>query len=323
MINTIIMSCIAILRIKRIISSVFLNVGQALCTHCREHTHRAKMFSTHEVLHMSKCAKDTQRRCPTHGEQYIMYSQSAKCMLCATCFRDTPADARLHCVDIESAWQQASKKMERAVNSICELQAGVRDGVLALKSQLDELRHSLDSEKRALNSFCQGMQEAITKTHGSALTELQRQFETKERMVRSQLLSLGSALPVLQMHLMLCTAFTSGATKYQFLELAHPMLERLSRVAQLGYPSRPPLLTAHLKSNYKNEFARALQPYVGQTQTQKESLYDQTQTMAQQDPPVIQVPRCIYTGHLSNYEFHLYVHITSFFFIAFLAHNSV
>nr|XP_033186484.1 RING finger protein 207-like isoform X2 [Bombus vancouverensis nearcticus] len=273
---------------KRDKSTMFFctTCGQALCTHCRENTHRAKMFSTHEVLHMSKCTKDTQRRCPTHGEQYIMYSQSAKCMLCATCFRDTPADARLHCVDIESAWQQASKKMERAVNSICELQAGVRDGVLALKSQLDELRHSLDSEKRTLNSFCQGMQEAITKTHGSTLTELQRQFETKERMVRSQLLSLGSALPVLQMHLMLCTAFTSGATKYQFLELAHPMLERLSRVAQLGYPSRPPLLTAHLKTNYKNEFARALQPYIGQSQ--KESLYDQTHTTAQQDPPVIQ-----------------------------------
>lgn len=275
---------------KRDKSTMFFctTCGQALCTHCREHTHRAKMFSTHEVLHMSKCAKDTQRRCPTHGEQYIMYSQSAKCMLCATCFRDTPADARLHCVDIETAWQQASKKMERAVNSICELQAGVRDGVLALKSQLDELRHSLDSEKRTLNSFCQGMQEAITKTHGSALTELQRQFETKERMVRSQLLSLGSALPVLQMHLMLCTAFTSGATKYQFLELAHPMLDRLSRVAQLGYPSRPPLLTAHLKTNYKNEFARALQPYVGQAQTPKDSLYDQTHTMTQQDPPMIQ-----------------------------------
>ncbi|XP_050592693.1 RING finger protein 207-like isoform X3 [Bombus affinis] len=273
---------------KRDKSTMFFctTCGQALCTHCRENTHRAKMFSTHEVLHMSKCTKDTQRRCPTHGEQYIMYSQSAKCMLCATCFRDTPADARLHCIDIESAWQQASKKMERAVNSICELQAGVREGALALKSQLDELRHSLDSEKRTLNSFCQGMQEAITKTHGSTLTELQRQFETKERMVRSQLLSLGSAVPVLQMHLMLCTAFTSGATKYQFLELAHPMLERLSRVAQLGYPSRPPLLTAHLKTNYKNEFARALQPYVGQSQ--KESLYEQTHTTAQQDPPVIQ-----------------------------------
>ncbi|KOC68694.1 RING finger protein 207 [Habropoda laboriosa] len=275
---------------KRDKSTMFFctTCGQALCTHCREHTHRAKMFSTHEVLHMSKCAKDTQRRCPTHGEHYIMFSQSAKCMLCATCFRDTPQDARIHCVDIESAWQQASKKMERAVNSICELQAGVRDGVLALKSQLDELRHSLESEKRALNSFCQGMQEAITKTHGNVLTELQRQFEMKERMVRSQLLSLSSALPILQMHLMLCTAFTSGATKYQFLELAHPMLERLGRVAQLGHPSRPPLVTAHLKTNYKNDFARALQPYVGQVQTPKESLYDQTHPMSQPDPPVIQ-----------------------------------
>ncbi|XP_024944302.1 RING finger protein 207 isoform X3 [Cephus cinctus] len=262
--------------------------GQALCNHCREHTHRAKMFSTHEVVHMSKCSKDTQRRCSTHGEQYIMYSQTAKCMLCASCLRDTSADARLHCVDIDNAWQQASKKMERAANSICELQAGVRDGLLALKSQLDELRHSLESEKRSLNAYCQGMQEAMAKTHSAVLTELQRQFETKERMVRAQLLSLGSALPVLQMHLMLCTAFTSGATKYQFLELAHPMLERLSRVAQLGHLARPPLLAAHLKINYKNDFARALQPYIGQIQTPKESLYDQTHNVGQTEPQLIQ-----------------------------------
>lgn len=262
--------------------------GQALCTHCREHTHRAKMFSSHEVVHMSKCAKDTQRRCSTHGEQYIMYSQTAKCMLCATCFRETPADARLHCIDIDSAWQQASKKMERTANYICELQAGVRDGLIALKSQLDELRRSLDSEKKALSAYCQGMQEAVNKTHSAVLSELQRQFETKERMVRAQLLSLGSALPVLQMHLMLCTVFTSGATKYQFLELAHPMLERLDRVSQLGHPSRPPLLTVHLKTNYRNEFARALQPYVGQISGQKESLYDHTHATGQ-EPPILQV----------------------------------
>ncbi|XP_018392247.1 PREDICTED: RING finger protein 207-like isoform X2 [Cyphomyrmex costatus] len=281
---------------KRDKSTMFFctTCGQALCTHCREHTHRAKMFSTHEVVHMSKCAKDTQRRCPNHGEQYIMYSQSAKCMLCATCFRDTPPDARVHCVDIESAWQQASKKMERAVNSICELQAGIKDGVLALKSQLDELRHSLESEKRALTAFCQGMQEAINKTHAYVLAELQRQFDSKERMVRTQLLTLGSALPVLQMHLMLCTAFTTGATKYQFLELAHPMLERLSRVAQLGHPSRPPLLAAHIKTNYRVDFARALHPYIGQVQVPKvtaESLYDQMaggHTIGQPDPQVLQ-----------------------------------
>lgn len=234
------------------------------------------MFSTHEVVHMSKCAKDTQRRCPTHGEQYIMYSQSAKCMLCATCFRETPPDSRLHCVDIDLAWQQASKKIERAASSICEIQVGVKDGLLALKSQLDELRHSLESEKRSLNAYCQGMQDVISKSHNSVLSDLQRQYESKERMVRAQLLSLGSALPVLQMHLMLCTAFTTGATRYQFLELAHHMLERLGKVAQLGHPNKPPMLTAHVKINYRNEIIRALQPYMSQGQPQKDSVYDIT-----------------------------------------------
>ncbi|KAJ8679580.1 hypothetical protein QAD02_015367 [Eretmocerus hayati] len=239
-----------------------ITCGQALCTHCREHTHRAKMFSSHEVVHMSQCSKDTQRRCISHGEQLIMFSQTGKCMLCATCYRDTPADARLHCVDIDTAWQQASKKMERAANSICELQASVRDALLDLKSQLDELKHSLDTEKRGLNSYCHSMQDVVNKTHAALLSELHREFDGKERMVRSQLLSLGSALPVLQMHLGLCTAFTSAATKYQFLELAHPMLERLGRVAQLGHLSRPPLLSAHVKCNYKAEFGRVLQPFV-------------------------------------------------------------
>ncbi|XP_034938049.1 RING finger protein 207-like [Chelonus insularis] len=274
---------------KRDKSTMFFctTCGQALCTHCREHTHRAKMFSSHEVVHMSKCSKETQKRCPTHGDLFIMYSQSTKSMLCATCLRDTPNDARIHCVDIDTAWQQASKKMERAANSICELQAGVRDGLLALKSQLDELRHNLDSEKRTLNSYCQGMQDAITKTHQSVSAELQRQFEIKERMVRSQLLSLGSALPVLQMHLMLCTVFTSGATKYQFLELAHPMLERLGHVAQLVYPSRPPVLTGHFKINYRNKFVRVLQPFIGQLNTGHKDLYDHTHQIST-EPQLLQ-----------------------------------
>ncbi|XP_011301531.1 RING finger protein 207 [Fopius arisanus] len=289
--------------------------GQALCTHCREHTHRAKMFSTHEVIHMSKCSKDTQRRCASHGELYIMYSQSTKSMLCATCVRDTPADARMHCVDIDTAWQQASKKMEKAANSICEIQAGVRDGVLALKSQLDELKHSLETEKRSLNAYCQVMQETIGKSHSSIISELQRQFESKDRMVRAQLINLGSALPVLQMHLMLCTVFTSGATKYQFLELAHPMLERLGRVAQLGHPSRPSLISAHLKMNYKAEFARSLQSFLVQSQGQghKDSLYehthsnqnDQPHLQTSKTPPRTQKPgpdRGPFSSHCRNFD---------------------
>lgn len=35
--------------------------GQALCAHCRDNTHRAKMFATHEILHMTKCIKEPKR----------------------------------------------------------------------------------------------------------------------------------------------------------------------------------------------------------------------------------------------------------------------
>lgn len=40
---------------------VLIFLGQALCAHCRDTTHRAKMFSSHEVVHMSKCQKEPKR----------------------------------------------------------------------------------------------------------------------------------------------------------------------------------------------------------------------------------------------------------------------
>lgn len=37
----------------------FVNgLGQALCKSCRENTHRAKMFSTHDIVQMSKRLAD-------------------------------------------------------------------------------------------------------------------------------------------------------------------------------------------------------------------------------------------------------------------------
>lgn len=55
------------------------------------------------------------QQCALHGEQYIMFSNSQKNMLCVNCFRDTPQEARLHCVDIDTAYTQGCKKLDRAV----------------------------------------------------------------------------------------------------------------------------------------------------------------------------------------------------------------
>ncbi|XP_033607635.1 RING finger protein 207 isoform X2 [Cryptotermes secundus] len=238
--------------------------GQALCNHCRENTHRAKMFSTHEVVHMSKCLKEGHRRCAVHGEQYIMFSNTQKNMLCVNCFRDTPAEARLQCVDIDTAYTQGCKKLDRAVLSLCDLQNSVREGLFMFKTLLDELQQNMESEKHTINSFCQGMQEAIAKTHASMIMEVQRQFETKERQFRGQLVNLGTVLPLLQLHLLLCSSFSSAANKYQFLDLAYPMMDRLAAVSQLSQPPRP-VQSSQIRTNYRNEFSHALEPWVGKS----------------------------------------------------------
>jgi hypothetical protein len=124
------------------------------------------------------------------------------------------------------------------------------------------------------------------------LLELHRDFDAKERIVRTQLLSLSNVLPILQMHFGLCISFASATSKYQFLELAHLMLERLDRVAQLGHLSIPPFLNTHFKNNYKIEFTRALQPFIiGLPVTSKETLYDhmQSQQPQKQESQLIQV----------------------------------
>lgn len=67
----------------------------------------------------------------------------------------------------------------------------MRDSIIALKGLMDELRRNMDSEKHTINTFCQGMQEAMSKTHATMIMEVQRQFDSKERVYRGQLLLFG------------------------------------------------------------------------------------------------------------------------------------
>ncbi|KAJ8909957.1 hypothetical protein NQ315_014908 [Exocentrus adspersus] len=219
------------------------------------------MFSSHDVVHMTKCGREP-KKCPQHGEHFIMYSPLQNAMLCVNCFRDLPADMRGQCVDIDTAHAQAAKRLERGQNAIMDLQTSVRDGIIALKGLMDELRRNMDSEKHTINTFCQGMQEAMAKTHATMIMEVQRQFESKERVYRSQLLLLGTVMPVLQLHLVLCTTFTAAANKYQFLELCPSLIERLSAVGNLSQPVRS-LQSSQIKTNYRSEFAQCLEPWIG------------------------------------------------------------
>ncbi len=53
-------------------TSHYLNIvtktkGQALCNGCREETHRAKMFSAHDIIPVSKYAKEAPKRVRTRN----------------------------------------------------------------------------------------------------------------------------------------------------------------------------------------------------------------------------------------------------------------
>jgi len=137
---------------------------------------------------------------------------------------------------------------------------------------LEDLKKNMDTEKTSINSFCQGMQEAIAKTHGAMVMEVQRQFESKERLFRTQLVTLASVLPILQMHLLMCTTFSTSASKYEFLDLAYPMMERLTAVTHIS-PAVRPTQNASVKTNFRTEFGHALDPWVGASKVQNLVVY--------------------------------------------------
>ncbi len=64
---------------------------------------------------MSKKTKDNARKCSLHGEPFAMFCTTKKAMLCMKCFRDTSAEARRYCVDLDTAYNQGAKKLERAL----------------------------------------------------------------------------------------------------------------------------------------------------------------------------------------------------------------
>lgn len=69
-------------------------------------------------------------------------------------------------------------------------------------------------------------------------------------------------MPVLQLHLVLCTTFASAANKYQFLELSPSLIDRLGAVGQLSHPVRS-LQSSQIKTNYRSEFAQSLEAWIG------------------------------------------------------------
>lgn len=151
-------------------------LGQALCTPCKEKTHQAKMFAMHDVLHISKCSGESRKWCMIHEENYIMFSESDKKMMCASCFSKAPNDTKLYCTDIDTAFQSILKTMDKTLNSIYELQKKADIGIIDLDSRLDQLKKNFHNEKTEVNTYIKVFIFDYSRDHTSYLVSLDTLF---------------------------------------------------------------------------------------------------------------------------------------------------
>ncbi|CAL1531172.1 unnamed protein product [Lymnaea stagnalis] len=232
---------------------------QPLCTKCREETHRAKMFSSHDMVLLTKRAREVHKKCSLYEESYIMFSAEKKIMLCINCFRDMRIESRGHCLDLETAYTQSFKKLDLRVQAFCELQNSVREGILLFKALLEEIKTNSSKERAAIEELYVNLLERLAETKAMVLQKVDSQYSEKEATFRSQLKSLSALLPTLHVHLVIASAFRGSATKFEFLDFANVLMERLKSIVQKQHPIHP-TQSGQIDTAYKTEFFKSLEP---------------------------------------------------------------
>ncbi|XP_043978557.1 RING finger protein 207-like isoform X1 [Gambusia affinis] len=233
--------------------------SQPLCTTCRELTHKARMFSHHEIVLLAKRTKAKHRKCSLHEEPYILFSTENKSMLCIKCFRDMQVESRTHCIDIETAYAQGCEMLDQAVLVVKELQTSTGEAIHLLRAMIGEVRLNVEEEESAICSLFNSLQEMLAERKKTLLKAAQSQHEEKEKALKEQLSHLTALLPTLQVHLVTCSAFLSSANKYEFLDMGYQLMERLKRIAKLPHRLRP-VQSSKINTEYRSEFAHCLEP---------------------------------------------------------------
>ncbi|XP_069893311.1 RING finger protein 207 isoform X2 [Dipodomys merriami] len=238
--------------------------GQPLCAHCREETHRARMFESHDIVALGQRSHDVIQKCSLHGEPFILFSMDKKSLLCIRCFRDLQGESRAHCVDLESAYLQGCERLEQAVMAVKALQKATREAMELLQAMVEEVRRSASEEEAAIHALFSSMQDKLAERKALLLQAVQSQYEEKDKAFKDQLSRLAALLPTLQVHLVICSSFLSLANKAEFLDLGYELMERLQGIVARPHRLRP-AQSSKIASDHRAEFARCLEPLLPHT----------------------------------------------------------
>uniref|UniRef100_A0A8C4NXH0 RING finger protein 207 n=1 Tax=Dicentrarchus labrax TaxID=13489 RepID=A0A8C4NXH0_DICLA len=157
--------------------------SQPLCGACRELTHKARMFSHHEIVSLAKRSKAKHRKCSLHEEPYILFSTENKSMLCIKCFRDMQLESRTHCIDIETAYVQGCEMLDQAVLVVKELQTSARETIILLRAMIGEVCLNVEEEESAICTLFNSLQ-VMSLNHTLMFLLTQQLMERLKRIVK-------------------------------------------------------------------------------------------------------------------------------------------
>ena len=93
-----------------------------------------------------------------------------------------------------------------------------------------------------------------------------KDVEEEERLRQvhftSHLRQLCSLLPCVQLYLLSASIVYSSASKQDFLQLSYDLMKRIQSLINDNQPIKP-LFTGQIDTNHRDEFAKALEPYLG------------------------------------------------------------
>ncbi|XP_066286369.1 RING finger protein 207-like [Branchiostoma lanceolatum] len=238
--------------------------SQPLCTQCKETTHSAKMFSRHDIVQLNNVRrlKETVKKCVQHGEPYIMFSLKKRDLLCIMCFRDTSVEDRAHCIDLETAYKNGCETLDQAVLSVQDLQSSVRDSIILLRALGEEVKTNAQQEQEDIKTLFEEMQEKLGERKEGLVEAVDTQYQEKSKAYKNQLNTLAALLPTLQVNISSSKTFSLTANKYDFLDLGFVLIDRLMAIVHLPHQLSP-TTSSKINCDHKVEFARCLEPLLG------------------------------------------------------------
>ncbi|MCP9264681.1 hypothetical protein DINM_022820 [Dirofilaria immitis] len=235
---------------------------QALCNRCRNSTHQARMFAAHRVVPLEERARVKGRMtCPTHGEPYILYSMESRNLACIVCFNNAAFDSRHHLVQIDAAHKMGCEKLDKATVKLRAFQDDVSEQLQLRKRLASELAESYRVACESIRQTCQEMTDMLLTVRDRLLKKLDEEMATRIQHFREQMRQLISLQPTTRLCLLSASIFCSSASKLDFLQFYTDLLKRIQSL--ISIQCEKPQYTGELIVNSREEFNRALEPFLG------------------------------------------------------------